>query len=151
MASQGFQLSLVSQFLSTCGPYITWSSVTRTSVWNSLLVQQWSMGCKQIKDKATNKSAIKPRGRKEIQMQCSSFGQLFLLKRLFSFLKKKCLLTRTKTRLAKEWEQVLTFRSTSSLISHSYFVLSLNLNIHKTTIHLLFKVKLTKNKLTGLA
>lgn len=43
------------------------------------------------KTKATNKFAIKiTRRKKKKQMQCSSFGRLlFVIKRLFSFLKKK--------------------------------------------------------------
>lgn len=50
-----------------------------------------------------------------------------------------------------DWQESDDIQKYASLIWHSYIVLLLSLNIHKTTIDLLFKVKLTKNKLTGLA
>lgn len=54
-ASQRFQSSLVGKLVSTRGPYVTWSSVTKHQSKMALLVQQCSAGCRRILEKKEKK------------------------------------------------------------------------------------------------
>lgn len=64
-ASQRFQSSLVGKLVSTRGPYVTWSSVTKHQSKMALLVQQCSAGCRRIKKKKTKKTKKQKRNKKQ--------------------------------------------------------------------------------------
>lgn len=91
LASQGFQLSLVMVSLYRC---VALTSPDQVSLEHQseihCLFNNGQQDANKLKIKATNKLAIKSQGGKEKQMQCSSFGRLlFVIKRLFSYSKKK--------------------------------------------------------------